>query len=121
MTPTNGPGGFLHPILPSSPALSVTSPPNPTTALPQPRHSPLRSGSAKESTFIDYVDQRLLAISRRYEKRFNIGLEGDDVSDPEGRGYESFAEAAKDLESVQDVIWVSGTRTILYSDSGDLC
>ncbi len=121
MTSTNEPGGFLHPILPSSRTLSVNSPSNPTTALPQPRHSPLKPGSAKESTFIDYVDQRLLAISRRYEKRFNIGLEGDDVSDPESRGYESFAEVAKDLDSVQDVIWVSGTRTNLRSDSENFC
>lgn len=121
MTSTNEPGGFLHPILPSSPTPSVNSPSNPATALRQPRHSPLKPGSAKESTFIDYVDQRLLAISRRYEKRFNIGLEGDGVLDPEGRGYESFAEVAKDLDSVQDVIWVSGTRTNQCSDSENVC
>ena len=115
MTSTNEPGGFLQPLLPSPPNSSVTSPANSTTALPQPRNSPLKPGSAKESTFIDYVDRKLLAISRRYEKRFNIGLEISDVFDPEGRGYESFAEAAKELELVQDMVWVSGTRTIVYN------
>ncbi len=118
MTSTTEPGGFLQPVLPSPPNSSVTSPSNSTTALPQPRHSPLKPGSAKESTFIDYVDRKFLAISRRYEKRFNIGLERSGVSDPEGRGYESFAETAKDLELVQDVVWVSGTRTIVYNNFG---
>ncbi len=112
MTSTKEPGGFLHPSLPSPPSSSITSPLNPVTVLPQPRHTPLKPGSVKESTFIDYVDQRLLAISRRYEKRFSVGLKGDDVLDPNGRGYESFAEVARDLELVQDVVWVSGTRMI---------
>ena len=116
----NEPGGFLQPVLPSPPNSSVASHADPTPELPQPRHSPLKPGSAKESTFIDFVDRRLLAISRRYEKRFNIGIEDDAIPDPEGKGYESFAEVAKDLELVQDVIWVSGTRTII-SEIGRIC
>ena len=118
MTFTNEPGGFLQPVLPSPPTFSVASVSNPISVLPQPRHNPLKPGSARESIFIDYVDRRLLAISRRYEKRFNIGLDDGGASYPE-RGYDSFAEAAKDLELVQDVVWVSGTRTIIYSVLGN--
>ena len=113
MTAKHEPGGFLQPSLPSPPRSTVTSPSSRSSILPQQRHSPLKSGSAKESTFIDYVDRKLLSISRRYEKRFNVGLEDRGASDPEGRGYESFAEVAKDLELVQDVVWVSGTRKTL--------
>ena len=118
MTSTNEPGGFLQPILPSPPTSSIASTPTTTSVLPQPRHSPLKPGSARQSTFIDYVDRRLLAISRRYEKRFNTGLEDGGASDPE-RGYENFAEAVKDLELVQDVVWVSGTRTFISNTSGN--
>ena len=111
MTSTNQPGGFLQPVLPSPSSFPDTSPSNSTTILPPARNSALRPGSAKESTFIEYVDRRLLSISRRYEKRFNIGVEDGGISDP-NRGYENFTEIANDLELVHDVIWVSGTRTI---------
>lgn len=103
-----GPGGFLQPILPSPPASPVSSPSAGNTILPQPRSTPLKPGSAKESSFIDYVDRKLLGISRRYEKRFNAGFEDDETS--EGRGYESYGELARDLEGVIDVVWMSGTR-----------
>lgn len=78
--------------------------------LPHPRFTPLKPGSSKESSFIDYVDRKLLGISRRYEKRYNADFEDEATSGIEGRGYESFAELAKDLEGVIDVVWVSGTR-----------
>lgn len=104
-------GGFLQPTLPSPPASSITSPSAGNTTLPQPRFSPLKPGSAKESSFIDYVDRKLLGISRRYEKRFNADFEDDATSGIEGRGYESYGELARDLEGVIDVVWVSGTRT----------
>lgn len=103
------PGGFLQPILPSPPSSTVGSP-STNSILPHPRSNPLKPGSAKESSFIDYVDQKLLGISRRYEKRFNANLEDESSSDLEGRGYEEFGGVAKDLEALADVIWVSGTR-----------
>ena len=105
------PGGFLQPILPSPPASSINSPPAGYQVLPQPRSTPLKPGSAKESAFIDYVDRKLLGISRRYEKRFNADFEDEATSGIQGRGYESYRELARDLEGVIDVVWVSGTRT----------
>ncbi len=56
------------------------------------------------------MDNKLLAISRRYEKRYNADFEDEATSGIEGRGYESFGELVKDLEAVIDVVWVSGTR-----------
>ena len=105
-----GPGGFLEPTLPSPPPSLVQSTSSVSTVLPQPRSTPLKSGAAKESTFIDHVDRKLLGISRRYEKRYNTDFEDQPSLDIEGRGYESFGELAKDLEGVIDVIWMSGTR-----------
>lgn len=105
-----GPGGFLQPTLPS-PTATSQSPPAGKEILPQPRSTPLKPGSAKESSFINYVDKKLLNISRRYEKRFNTTFEDDSASGIEGRGYESYAELASDLEGLIDVVWVSSTRT----------
>ena len=104
------PGGFLHPTLPSPPQSTITSPSSVSSTLPQPRLHPLKPGGSKESNFIDYVDRKLLDISRRYEKRFNADMQDQSASEAEGRGYESFGEVAKDMGSVLDVVWVSGTR-----------
>ena len=113
MTSTNdqpGPGGFLHPILPSPPISSVDTASSASTVLPHPRSTPLKTGATKESSFIDYVDRKLLGVSRRYEKRYNSEFEDEPSSDIEGRGYESFGELTKDMEALIDVVWVSGTR-----------
>ena len=113
MTTIQGPepGGFLQPILPSPPDSSVASPKNPV--LPHPRSTPLKTGSLKQSSLIDHVDQKLLAISRRYELRSFASLR-DDTSTAfteSDKGYESFEEVAKDMEGLVNIIWVSGTRT----------
>lgn len=105
------PGGFLLPTLPSPPASSTTTASVSASSLPQPRARPLKPGSSKESSFIDYVDRKLLQISRRYEKRFNADMEDSAAPKDEGSGYENFGEVARDLERVVDVVWVSGTRT----------
>jgi len=105
-----GPGGFLQPTLPSPPPSSATSASTASSALPRPRNTPLKPGSGKESSFIDYVDNKLLGVSRRYEKRYNANFEDQTTSGIEERGYESFGQVAKDLENVVDVVWVSGTR-----------
>ena len=106
------PGGFLSATLPSPPPSSHASTLPGRNILPTTRSSPLKPGSTKESTFIDYVDNKLLRISRRYEKRFNadLGDEDPDKGDIEGRGYKSFGEMVKDLEAVIDVVWTSGSR-----------
>jgi hypothetical protein len=52
-----------------------------------------------------------LDISGRYEKRHGSKVEkGPPVS---GQGYESFAELATEMDSVVNIIWVSGTREYL--------
>lgn len=103
------PGGFLPPTLPSPPTSSASAT---ASVLPHPRFNPLKPGGAKESSFIDYVDRKLLAISRRYEKRFNADFDNESSSsEPEGRGYETFDEMAQELDSTIDIVWVSGTRT----------
>lgn len=103
-------GGFLQPTVPS-PGSSTVSSPSAISSLPRPRSHPLKPGGAKESSVIDYVDQKLLSISRRYEKRFHASMEEDgSPSHVEDGGYEEFGSIAKDLESLADVIWLSGTR-----------
>ncbi|KAL8917989.1 MAG: hypothetical protein Q9172_005597 [Xanthocarpia lactea] len=106
------PGGFLQPTLPSLPASSVNSPSAARPLLPQPRSRPLRSGSSKESDFINHVEQKLLAISRRYENRFSATLSQEENPDIEGRGYKNIGEEIQDLDPVVDVVWVSGTPSL---------
>ncbi|KAL8704568.1 MAG: hypothetical protein Q9201_002260 [Fulgogasparrea decipioides] len=112
------PGGFLPPTLPSPPSSSVNSPRATRYILPHPRSKPLKSGSPKESDFIDYVDQKLLAISRHYENRFSAALGEEENPDVEGRGYKGFGEEARDLEAVVDVVWISGTSKVVFHKLG---
>lgn len=105
------PGGFLQPTLPSPPSSSVNSPTPARGLLPHPRSKPLRPGSSKESELINYVEQKLLAVSRRFENRFSAALsEQEDNPDVEGRGYKDIGEQLRDLDPVVDLVWVSGTR-----------
>lgn len=125
-------GGFI----PYSPPPSSLASSNASQTLPHPRSSPLRPGGSKESNFIRYVDQQILHIQRRFVKRDaslqqipgvkEVDEEGrviEEVNDPAslgqlGRaeewhnvgGYKTFAEAARDVEEITGVIWVSGTR-----------
>ena len=103
------PGGFL-PQLPSPPQSSVGSPSPHHPSLPLSRSYPLKRGSNKESAVIEHIDAKLLEISRRYEKRINAGNERGTDADTKLRGYDNFGQAAKDLEAVIDVVWVTGTR-----------
>lgn len=114
-------GGFLQPHLPSPPQSSHGSPALRGPILPETRSYPLKRGSGKESAVIDHVDGKLLEISRRYEKRFNSESEHKSASDAKSRGYENFGEAAKDLESITDVVWVTGTRILFETRKDDIC
>ena len=89
-----------------SPSPSVASTATPSE-LPRPREHPLKPASQKEIAFINFVDNKMLNISRRYVKKFS-----SDANRYEGvgKGYESFKEVVQDLEAVFDVVWVSGTR-----------
>ncbi|KAL8686923.1 MAG: hypothetical protein Q9218_006763 [Villophora microphyllina] len=106
------PGGFLHPTLPSPPSTTVNSPSTARLILPQPRSRPLKPGSSKESDFLIYVEQKLLAISRRYENRLSAALGEEENPDIEGRGYKGIGEELHDLEAVIDVVWISGTPAL---------
>lgn len=109
---TQEPGGFLTSILPSPPSSTVTSPSAARSILPLPRTRPLKSGSLKESSFVTYVEQKLLAVSRRYENRFSAALGEEENPDVEGRGYKGIGEIMQDLDAVIDIVWISGTRRI---------
>jgi hypothetical protein len=97
-------GGFFPPSLPS-PAPSSISTTSTTSNLPHPRAHPLRAGSAKEDAARRYVESRLMHVSRRYTKKFQLPDEAEQV-----HGYESMGEVARDLGEVVDVLWLSGTR-----------
>ncbi|TVY29644.1 hypothetical protein LHYA1_G000857 [Lachnellula hyalina] len=99
-------GGFFPPSLPS-PAPSNTSISSTTSNLPHPRAHPLRAGSAKEDAARRYIESRLLHVSRRYTKKFQLLEEAEEV-----HGYESMSEVAKDLGDVVDVLWISGTPSL---------
>ncbi len=114
-SPHSAPGGFLHSSLLSPPPSSTTS--TCRSILPAPRSHPLRSGSAKESTFINHVDQGIMQVTRKYATKFS-GTGSGAVDHPgpvsydttQDRGYESFGEVARDIERLLEVVWVSGTR-----------
>lgn len=102
------PGGFLPQSLPS-PSPSTFSSSSTASDLPHPRTNPLRAGSAKEDAARRYVEGRLLHVSRRYAKKFQPREEGETDAVV---GYESFADVARDLGEVVDVVWLSGTRML---------
>lgn len=63
---------------------------------------------------INYVEQKLLPVSRRYENRFSAALNGEEENpDAEGRGYKNIGEQLRDLDLVVDMVWISGTRNVL--------
>jgi hypothetical protein len=106
----DGSGGFLQPMLPSpAPSTAYSASTVTPSTLPQQRSHPLRAGSSKETTLINYIDQKILFVNRRHAKKFCSAIGGQDEPQTE-RGYESFREVVKDLESIIDVVWVSGTR-----------
>ena len=93
---------------PSAPSIDMTS----FATLPTPRLHRLGPGSQKEVAFINYIDSRILQINRRYAKKFSAddGDGGEEV-----RGYDTFSQAAGDVERVLDAVWVSNTREYMYS------
>lgn len=96
-------GGFTKDSLPSpAPSNSTFS------TLPHPRSQPLRAGSSKEEAARRYIDGKLLHISRRYTKKFQPIEVSEAV-----HGYERIGDVCKDIEEVVDVLWLSGTRTML--------
>jgi hypothetical protein len=101
-------GGFLQsgPLL-SPPPSSLAS--SARVSLPHSRALPLKSGSAKESELLRYLDERILHIQRRFAKR-GVRQSSAPHTKEDVEGYKSFAEAAKDIEELVDILWMSGTR-----------
>jgi len=96
-----------------SPAPSETSVISAFSAeLPTPRSHPLIPGSPKETALINYLDDRILHITRRYAKSFAAdGSErGNDA------GYMNFHQVILDIEPVLDVVWISATRKSIFSE-----
>lgn len=92
-----------------SPALSQTSvAPATIDELPIPRAHPLPAGSSKETVLINYVDEKLLMVTRRYNKSF--AADGTDKSSDSG--YVSFDQVISDLNPIIDVVWISATPSI---------
>ncbi|OCK84561.1 hypothetical protein K432DRAFT_257551, partial [Lepidopterella palustris CBS 459.81] len=90
-----------------TPPPSSVTPSTITNPLPHPRQRPLKSGGPKESALIRYLDEHILLAKRRWAKRrFDDGSAGD------VKGYHSFKEAGKDIDSLIDVVWVSGTPSL---------
>ncbi|KAL3472444.1 hypothetical protein BJX99DRAFT_262319 [Aspergillus californicus] len=125
-------GGFMQPsaLSPATSTSTVTP-----SMLPKQRSHPLRPGSMKETTVINHVDNMILAINRRHAKKFSSAFEQQQQQQQQGprlangfstsastsetakegekeTGYESFKEVARDIESLIDVLWVSGTPSL---------
>ncbi|OAP65001.1 hypothetical protein AYL99_00973 [Fonsecaea erecta] len=92
----------------ASPAPSTASSGTRTSSLPTPRSHRLQPGSQKEIALINYLDDRILKVTRRYAKKFSHeGLEKDDTP-----GYTTYDEFVADVDPLVDVVWISGTPTI---------
>ena len=80
----------------------------PTDQLPIPRSRPLPPGSQKETSLINFIDSRILDITRRYAKSFAADQSDRGIKS----GYTSFNQVTTDLEAVLDVVWISATPSI---------
>lgn len=108
-------GGFVRalpsPMSPTPAPSTTTSTTRSLAGLPKPRARPIRPGSAKEDQVRNFVEERLLHISRRYVKKFGLVEPGDEVV-----GYPSFAALVVDLENIINIIWLTGTRKSFNSN-----
>jgi len=90
----------------ASPAASIIGIGQSLSALPAPRAHPLKPGSQKEIALINYVDDKILRINRRYAKKFtSSGENSDDLP-----GYTEYSQVVQDVSPIFDVVWISGTR-----------
>ncbi|KAF2475994.1 uncharacterized protein BDR25DRAFT_339892 [Lindgomyces ingoldianus] len=100
--------GSFHDAVLTPPASSVTTSHHPSP-LPRPRQHPLKPGGVKESSLISYLDQTVKAVKRRWAKRM---FKDEELGQGDVKGYHHFREAAKDIEDLVDVIWVSGSPNL---------
>ncbi|KAE8145072.1 hypothetical protein BDV25DRAFT_165464 [Aspergillus avenaceus] len=108
IAPNSGPGGFLQPSVTSPTFSTSTATPS---MLPKQRSHPLKPGSTKETSVINHIEKAVLTINRRHAKKFS-GAFDDQAQQESERGYESFKEIARDIESLVDILWVTGTPSL---------
>ncbi|TQB67820.1 hypothetical protein MPDQ_004692 [Monascus purpureus] len=65
----------------------------------------------KETAVINHIDESILSINRRHAKKFSSSYYVVDQPASE-RGYEGFDEVAKDIETIIDLLWVTGTPSL---------
>ncbi|KAF3939854.1 hypothetical protein ABW19_dt0206511 [Dactylella cylindrospora] len=125
------PGGFIPPstYLPSPAPSNYSSTASRSSGiLPNQRSTPLKSGSKRESAFINYVDNALLEISRKFTKKFptdeekanaakaNSSNQVDSTTGGNGGpvivGYNDVEPLIEDLERIIGLVWVSGTASL---------
>lgn len=93
--------------LPTPPASSA-APSQHASPLPQARRRPLNPGGPKESELITYLDHSIAQVQKRIADRHRKrGTAAGGAA-----GYRAFWEVAKDLDSLVDVVWVSGSRML---------
>lgn len=121
LTMTSSAGGFLPPTLPSPPPSSIADSSIAPNVLPHPRRQPLKFGSAKETAFINHMDEGIARAQGRFAKRSspkdpNVEIDEDSVA-AAGKmpGYRNFKEAGKDLEHLLELVWISGTPSLQIS------
>lgn len=68
----------------------------------------MRPGSSKEDLIRRYAEEQLMSIGRRYVKKFSNET-GDQAT-----GYKSFGEACRDMDSLVNLLWLSGTRASVF-------
>ncbi|KAF4472054.1 meiotic recombination dmc1 [Fusarium albosuccineum] len=104
-----GPGGFLPPPggLPSPAPSAASSFANNVPGLPAPRSKALKPNSSKEFMVRRFAEEKLMLATRRFVKKFGNPEPGDSVV-----GYTRFGEVCRDLDSVINVLWRSGTPTL---------
>jgi hypothetical protein len=90
----------------ASPTPSTAST-QPSASLPVPRSHPLIPGSPKEISLINYLDNHILRITRRYAKKFSSEGSRDDTP-----GYTSYDEFFGDVDPLVDVVWISATPNV---------
>ncbi|KAK2879554.1 hypothetical protein FQN49_000774, partial [Arthroderma sp. PD_2] len=70
------------------------------------------AGSPKETGVLNHIDSTVLRINRRHAKKFSQSYAVDEPEADEVPGYESFSELAGDVDSLLDLLWVTGTPSI---------
>ncbi|KAF2868544.1 hypothetical protein BDV95DRAFT_456259, partial [Massariosphaeria phaeospora] len=79
--------------------------------LPPPRKRPLQTGSAKESELIRFLDRSFNNVQKRCDNR--VTHRKTTTPPPlDAQGYAAFGEAAKDIDGLVNVIWVSGSPNL---------